>query len=588
MTGVSTQQVLQEADPLNLLSVETAVQRARDANLDGLVDVPIYFLSNFTISGVEAFVDFHGLSGGLNTQSHFGDYNVIHQPLMQSDSTLHAFTPKIIVLSLMYDVLAKAGVTGVCAQLQQLFDLAAAKSSATIVVNTFITPRHNDAAIAFDNTRAGGIDTANRFIRQFVKDNSAKFYLSDWDHYVQALGYDNAIDQRYWYMAKAPFKPAFLSHYASGIAKLSRALMGLSKKCLVLDCDGTLWGGVIGEEGMEGINLHPDDYPGNVFYDVQRTMLELRDRGVLLAINSKNNEQDVFDVLENHPHCLLHKEHFSALRINWDNKADNMSALAAELNLGLDSFVFLDDSTFECNLIQGRLPEVEVHQVPKRLYTYPDFADAVIDDCFFSPHLTGEDGTRAELYTARTKAEGTKANFDDINAYLRSLNITADIHEMHSAEIPRVAQLTNKTNQFNLAKTPYSESDIEGFHTSEDWSVYVMVVADQFGELGLTNVCIVDRTDKAAPFIDSLLMSCRVFERNLEYVFVDHIIKDVSKRFGTDTVLAQFKPSPKNVVAKSFYDKMGFEIKSTNDQLTTYVLDVSKYEPQTFDYIRRV
>ncbi|MBL4614797.1 MAG: HAD-IIIC family phosphatase, partial [Magnetovibrio sp.] len=186
---------------------------------------------------------------------------------------------------------AKAGNSDVSARLQQLFELASAKLNATIIVNTFLSPRHRDGAASTAASKAAGIEAANQFVRQFVKDNSANFYLCDWDQYVQDFGYDASVDRRYWYMAKAPFKPPFLSRYATDIAKLARAITGLNKKCLVLDCDGTLWGGVIGEDGMEGINLHPDDYPGNVFYEVQRAVLELRERGILLAINSKTTNK---------------------------------------------------------------------------------------------------------------------------------------------------------------------------------------------------------------------------------------------------------------------------------------------------------
>ncbi|MBL4614796.1 MAG: hypothetical protein JKY27_07985 [Magnetovibrio sp.] len=295
----------------------------------------------------------------------------------------------------------------------------------------------------------------------------------------------------------------------------------------------------------------------------------------------------MLEVFENHPHCLLNKDHFSALAINWNNKAENMSALGADLNIALDSFVFLDDSAFECTQIQGRLPDIEVRQVPKRLYDYPDFVAGFIDELFFTAHLTSEDSARTELYAARHKATLAKSDFNDIDAYLRSLNITADIHKMRPEEISRVAQLTHKTNQFNLAKTPYSEGDITAFHNNDQWSVYVMVVTDQFGELGLTNVCIVNH-ELATPFIDTLLMSCRVFERNLEYAFVNHVIEDITRQHNPARIRAQFKPSPKNTVAKTFYAKMGFFAESQDDQIISYALDVPQYQPKTFDYIRHV
>lgn len=578
MKQLTAQEFIREADPHKLMSVESAVKQARNTDLDTYCPTSVYFLCNFTISAIEPFADFHCLKRGLNAQIRFGDYNVIHQPLMQPDSDLQKSSPQILVLALMYEVLAKLGGSDVCAQLQELFDLAAAKTSATIIINTFLSP---------PSANNPQIQIANDFIRNYASDNGARFVVCDWDSYLRAIGHSEAFDRRYWYMAKAPFKPPFLSFYGSDIAKIASAINGKNKKCLVLDCDGTLWGGVVGEDGMDGIALHADDYPGNAYYEIQQTLLQLHQRGVVLAINSKNNEADVFDVFEKHPHCLLKKEHFSALRINWDNKIENMGELADELNLAIDSFVFLDDSDFECNMVRDMLPEIEVCQVPGRAYEYPAAICALTDEFFFTTNVTGEDANRGKLYEAKKKADGAKVGFENIDDYLRSLDITADMHVMREDEIARVSQLTQKTNQFNLAKTPYSEADISEFHESDAHSVYVMVVGDRFGALGLTNVCIVNHTEPNQASINTFLMSCRVFERNLESVFLDFIM-DCEKGSGRTAIDATFKRTPKNQVAENFYEKMGFRLQGDYSQEKSYVLDVSDYSPTPFDYIRIV
>lgn len=589
MMDVLVSSILRQADPLNLLAVESAVLRARGGDLTGFIPMPIYFLSNYTISGIDPFLQYHGLSSGLDVRSGYGDYNVIHQSLMREDSALHQFKPSIVVLSLMYDVFNQAGGVDVCARLQDLFTLAAEKVTGTVVLNTFVSPRFGNASATAEGYRAAEVARANDFIRHFVKEHSPKFYLCDWDHYVQAFGYGDAIDRRYWFMAKAPFKPPFLSSYAADIAKLARANMGLSKKCLMLDCDGTLWGGVLGEDGMEGIKLHPNDYPGNVFYAVQRSLIELHKRGVLLVINSKNNEADVYDAFDRHPHCLLKKEHFSAVRINWGNKAENAKDIAAELNLGLDSFVFLDDSDFECDFIKERLPAIDVRQVPKRPYEYPDFVAEIADELFFTTSQTKEDAARSQLYDARHRAEVAKTEFDDIETYLKSLEIVVDMHAMRKEEIARVSQLTHKTNQFNLAKTPYSEAAISDFFNKPNCFVYVMVVKDRFGELGLTNVCIVTPTDAVqAVMIDSFLMSCRVFERNLEYAFLSYVIEDVQRQCDCREIRAKYIRSSKNSVAENFYEKMGFRVVHEDHQSKLYTLEVSDFTHVNFDYIQRV
>jgi len=588
MTELPLHEILNNADPLNLISVETAVQKAHRTSLDDFISVPVFFLSNFTVSGIEPFVEYFGLRSKLNTEVGFGDYNVIHQALMQENSTLHTHNPKVVVISLMYDVIAQTDDVDVCSELQDLFTLAAKRFHGAIILNTFVAPAVRDISSSPTPSKFTKIQLANDFIRQFVKDNSSQFFLCDWEQYVQAFGYHETIDRRYWFMAKAPFKPPFLSCYAADIAKICRAISGLSKKCLLLDCDGTLWGGVLGEEGIDGVHLHPDDYPGNVFYDVQRKIIELQQRGVLLAIISKNNELDVLNFIENHPHCLLAREHLSAYRVNWLNKAENIADISTELNLGLDSFVFLDDSDFECDLVNERLPAVEVRQVPKRLYEYPDIVAALADDLFFTTNQTNEDAARADLYSARQKAEVSKAEFNDIETYLASLDITADIHQMQVEEIPRVAQLTQKTNQFNLAKTVYSQADITNFHDDAEHTVYVMLVNDRFGKLGLTNVCIVLQLENGKASIDTFLMSCRVFERNLEYAFLDYVITDLMRTGSCGAVCARYRRTPKNVVAEMFYEKMGFRLKNNNDLEKSYALDAKDYEPKTYNYIRRI
>lgn len=573
--------ILNQVDPSNLLSIESGVKRAKEIKDDTLLDVSVYFLNNFTVSAIEPFLQFHGFKSGLDIQVGIGEYNVIHQALMHPESALLRSKPTILVISLMYDVFARPEGCDVCSKLQELLDLTAAKTSTPIVVNTFLIPPSKGSP---DETH---VHLANEFLRRYVKKNS-KFHLCDWNSYLQISGYDHAVDLRYWYMAKAPFKPAFLSQYAAEIAQVARTHLGLSKKCLVLDCDGTLWGGVLGEEGLDGIKLHRDDYPGNVFYEVQKHLLNLRKKGVLLAINSKNNEADVFEAFEKHPHILLKKEHFTAHRINWNNKAENIVDLATELNLGLDSFVFLDDSDFECDLIQTMVPDVDVRQVPKKLFEYPDFVASLIGELFSTEGRTAEDASRAELYTARKNAEISKAEFGDIETYLRSLNIEVEMRELRPAEIARVSQLTQKTNQFNLNKTVYSEDEISRLDQNDDCAIYVMVVSDRFGKLGLTNVCIVKDANSNTPFIDTFLMSCRVFERNLEYAFLDYVINDLIKKHACGHIRSIFTKSPKNTVAENFYEKMNFEVEDDRNGAKLFVLSASDYKSKTYDYITRV
>jgi FkbH-like protein len=575
-------EIIKQIDPSSLLSVEAGISKARAAIPDDLPTSRVYFLNNFTISTIEPFVQLYGLKSKLNIQVGTGDYNVIHQALMTQTSSLHQFNPNLVVLALRYDILSRSIKSDICTTLKEIFDLARSKTTGTLLVNTFLLSRSTGSS------DMAAIQTANEFIRKYVSDNPSKFHLCDWNHYLQRVGYKGAIDRRYQYMAKAPFKPAFLSQYAAEIAKVVRSKLGLNKKCIVLDCDGTMWGGVLGEDGLESIALHADEYPGNVYHEVQRQLLDLHKKGVLLAINSKNNEADVFEAFEKHPYCLLKKEHFSAYRINWKNKADNILSLAKELNLGLDSFVFLDDSDFECEMVRARVPAVEVRQVPKKLYTYPDLVADTLDEFFHNGRQTKEDAARAGLYAARHKAEVAKAEYDDLETYLHSLNIKVDTHKVRHEEVPRVAQLTQKTNQFNMNKTVYTEAEIHQFIEDKTTNVFVMVVRDRFGELGLTNICIVKQLDTDYPVIDTFLMSCRVFERQLEYTFLDWIIADLTKGDPRTCIRSIVRPSLKNIVAQNFYHNVGFKLINEKNGTRLYELNIPEYTPNTYDYIQQM
>ncbi len=387
-------------------------------------------------------------------------------------------------------------------------------------MNTFVPPYYSDFGISSAkdlSSHHNEVLQLNQLIREYVLSNSARFVLVDWERFVRLLGAGESMDYRFWYMSKAPFKKAFLDLYALELVKMARALKGKSKKCLILDCDNTLWGGVIGEDGLQGIKLDRHSYPGNIFYEFQKSILRLHDRGVLIALCSKNNEQDVWDVLEGHPDCLLKREHLSAWRVNWSDKASNISDLAAELNLGLDSFVFVDDNPVECGLIQDMLPEVTVLQVPDKLYTYPQLlkCDGLFDTLSFST----EDRQRSQMYRDESNRKHEQAKFETLDQYLASLSLSIKVHPAKEDEVPRVAQLTQKTNQFNLTTRRYSEAKISGLSKDPEWTVMSLFVRDKFGESGLTGVLIAHK-DGDVGIIDSLLMSCRILGRNIEKAFV--------------------------------------------------------------------
>lgn len=559
----------------------------------GRADVPfsIAFLRNCTIEGIEPYLKYHCYQAGLHSRLAFGGYNIIRQELLDPASFLHASQPDLIVLTLIVDQLAADydhpgwRADGALAELDALQQALLLNTSAILAVNTFMPPFESDYGIAAPpdgRDRYHEVVRLNRHVREFAARHPSRVILIDWERLVRILGEEESMDYRFWYMAKAPFKKAFLELYACELAKIAKALKGKSKKCLVLDCDNTLWGGIVGEDGSSGIKLDPNDYPGNIFYDFQQTVLHLHRRGVLITLCSKNNPDDVWEVLDNHPGSLLNRSHFAGWRVNWEDKVTNIRSLAVELNLGLDSLVFVDDNPAECELVRTLLPEVEVIQVPAQLYRYPRLLLqlGLFDTLTFSE----EDRQRTRMYQDEASRNQAAASFDTIDDYLASLAIHATIHAAKPHEIPRIAQLTQKTNQFNLTTRRYAEAAISEFVQSADWAVFSLSVRDKFGDSGLTGVLIARRAGTTG-IIDSLLLSCRVLGKKLEICFFTQCLQQLAVQWGATEWQAEYIATAKNQQTADFWPRMLFTEFARKDGVVRYVSQTAKIQQEQIPFI---
>jgi len=560
----------------NLGSLFSALNRVENEvrQFDAMVQVEV--IRNITIEGLDAFLKYHLYASSIRPEIAFGGYGTMVQEVLAEDGALQRKETDLIVSCLALDELDPAygapnwRPDAARNTLCTLFELLESKTRATIAVNTFIPPLYPALGIAL---AADGSDASfqvaelNRFIIDFVRKHPARFCLTDWNRYVALLGADAAFDHRTRYLWRAPFRKGFLNLYAADLARVVRALKGKAKKCLILDCDNTLWGGVVGEQGVDGIKLDRNDYPGKAFYDFQTSVLHLAERGVLIVLCTKNNEEDVFEVLDNHPCCLLKRSHLSGWRINWQDKATNIIELTEELNLGLDAFVFVDDNPAECELIRRMLPDVTVLQVPERLYDLP--ALAIKDGWFDRLQLTGEDAKRAKLYQAESRRKSARRAFSNIDEYLASLEIVAFVHRAHREEIARVAQLTQKTNQFNLTTRRYSERDLQDLVASEDAAVFALSAQDRFGDIGLVGVLSL-RREGTTGRVDSFLMSCRALGRGLERAMLAHCLATMASDWDIDEWHAEYIPTRKNMQVADFWPKSGFSQSGAASTGTTY------------------
>lgn len=371
------------------------------------------------------------------------------------------------------------------------------------------------------------------------------------------------FDWKFYFISQMGLNPKLNKDFKAWWEKKMNSISLKRKKCLVLDLDNTLWGGVLGEDGIEGIKIG-GDYPGKAFLYWQEALLELSKSGVILTVCSKNNEQDVLDAWEKNPFMVLKKEHFAAYRINWTNKATNIKELAAELNIGLDSFVFVDDNPTERELIRQMLPMVEVPEFPAQPYELMPFFKQLVEDYFKVYSVTDEDKKKTEQYKQNAARAQAQASFADFDSFLESLDIQITIESANEFNIPRIAQMTQKTNQFNLTTHRYTDADVRGFFEN-GWKIWCMSVADRFGDNGVTGAVMV--TPEGA--IDTFLLSCRILGKGIEMAFVKTIIS-LLVRDGFETVTASYLPTAKNAQVKEFWEKAGFACTQESEDGSKY------------------
>lgn len=402
--------------------------------------------------------------------------------------------------------------------------------------------------------------------------NNKNIKIIDFSDFVSKYPQIDFIDWKYYFTSQLAFSAKLAKDFKAWFDLQKNKIALKRKKCIILDLDNTLWGGVLGEDGIEGIKIG-GDYPGKAFLYFQKALIELSKSGVILAVCSKNNVNDVLECWNKNPFNLINKEYISAYRINWNNKADNIRELASELNIGLDSFVFIDDNPTERELVKQTLPDVVVPEFPEQPYGLVSFIEELTDKYFSVYSLTEEDRNKTSEYKANIERKNAEKAFTDIDSFIKSLEIKLSIQKVNGMNISRIAQMTQKTNQFNLTTRRYTENDIQKLIT-ENAKIWCLSVRDRFGDSGITGVIIV-KNDK----IDELLLSCRILGKKIEFVFVSKILTTL-KEEGLKLLKAEYLPTLKNSQVKEFYEKCGFSLlKEDVNGEKQYSIDLEEYVP---------
>lgn len=560
----------------------------------------IAFLRNITIDPIIPYFKFLCFQEGLKAYIHMGDYDNVMQDILNPESPLYKHQSEVIVLALRIENLAE-NFTGCFASLtpgeikeesgrilnyiEHAIQEMRKNSKAQILLHNFETSVYPSFGILDYQERFKQVNTL-REINLKLLDVVNKYensFVVDIDLLRSIVGYNQFIDNRYLYIGQAPYTRKALKKIAQEYIKFVRALKGKNKKCLVLDCDNTLWGGIVGEDGKDNIKIGKI-YPGSAYWEFQRSILNLYNRGIILAICSKNNEQDVLEVLDKHPDMVLRERHFACMKINWKDKVANLREIAQELNIGLDSLVLVDDSEFEANLVKNYLPEVEVIILPTDPATYRDLLNScgLFDTLTFSE----EDRMRSQMYKAEIGRKRFRAQVTNLKDYYRSLEMEVIIGRADSFSIPRIAQLTQRTNQFNLTTKRYAESAIKKLATLPDHDVLYLRMKDRFGDSGIVGVAILEHLNIQSK-VDTFLLSCRVIGRGLEDVLLKECM-ELSGKKGQKTLKGIYIRTKKNDQVSDFYQKRKFKVENQTDSRVESIFTLNNPFPDFPSYFKSI
>ncbi len=516
-----------------------------------------------------------------------GDYGATSLLAFDPGSELYAFRPEVAVYSTAVQKYRDRffGCAGAAERerlaqtyLEEILAVSDALNRAGVVVvlNSFPLPverMFGNFSLMTAQSLYGSVVEFNALLAKAVA-SRPDCVVNDLMYLSAQLGAAQFLDERLWHASKYPCSNAVLPAVARGAARLVAARKGRITKVLVLDLDNTLWGGVIGDDGLEGIGLGGDAY-GEAFQQFQRYILALRDRGYVLAVCSKNNEPVVLDAFRNHPEMVIRETDISVMVANWNDKASNIEYIARVLNLGLDSMVFVDDSPFERSLVRAALPQVAVPEMPEDVADYCSALEA--SGLFEAVGFTAEDAARNAKYCEEAVRTSEQLRFGNIGDYLASLDMRSHCGPVRPDDLPGVVQLFQRSNQFNLRTQRLSRTAMESLIDSGQMTVAARL-RDRFGDYGLISAIACDTIGSDLQIVE-LVMSCRVLKRGVEEFLMNYLFEQCRRR-GLAGIRGQYIRSSKNDMVSEFYARFGFARVSVDQGQSEWYLAAKEYRPR--------
>jgi FkbH-like protein len=532
--------------------------------------IRIALLGSFTLNGMAETFSVKCSDANIGCTTYVSGYNQYNQEILDGNSSLYKFSPDISFLFLdSRSILGsffhfpystskserQQTIKNKITEISNLIKSFTNKSKSKLIIGGLVIPPFSPYGIYETKTSYGLQDMVRDFnsqLTKLTKDNDS-VYLYDFNGFVTKFGEQNVFDFKQFFFGDVKVSLDYIPYLIRDMMGYVKAVLGLNKKCIVLDLDNTLWGGIVGEDGFEGIKLGSNSM-GKAFVEFQKILLALHQRGIILAINSKNNPEDALKVIREHPDMVLKEEHFACMKINWNDKVQNMKEIANELNIGLDSMVFFDDDPVNREYIRTNIPQLLTVEVSPDVAQYAQTLMSLND--FNVLKITDEDTGRGKMYLQDKQRKELAQSSTNLQEFLQQLDIKLTIKQANDFTIPRISQLTLKTNQFNLTTRRYQDEDIKKLIKDGHW-VGCAQVEDKFGDNGITGVFIVKK-ENSQWSIDTFLLSCRIIGREIEDGILAHILQKAKEK-NIKSVKGEFIPTKKNAPCANFLSDYGFK-----------------------------
>lgn len=550
----------------------------------GFIEKNIAILGGSTTNDIKLILELFLLNYGIKPNFYESEYNQFWQDAMFENKELDDFKPDIIFIHTSNRNITKyPDISNSPEEVNQLieneynkyssmWEMLLQKYNCPIIQNNFEYPYYRilgNQDTVFYYGKTNFITKLNLKFAEYAEKNQ-KFFINDINYQSALYGLEKWSDQFYWHMYKYALAVPAIPTLAYNVANIIKAIYGKNKKGLVLDLDNTLWGGIVGDDGVENIAIGEETSEGQVYSEFQKYLKELKQIGIILNINSKNDEKNALDGL-NHPDGILRPEDFIVIKANWNPKSQNMQEIANELNLGIDSLVFVDDNPAERAIVNQYAENVATPDI-QRPEKYVEILDRA--GYFEVTNISNEDLKKNEMYKENAERNKLMTSFTDYGEYLKSLKMSARIEHFIPLYMARIAQLTNKSNQFNLTTKRYTQAEIEQVANSKNYISLYGKLEDSFGDNGVVSVVIGSIKGKNLE-IDLWIMSCRVLKRDMEFAMMDELVKK-AKENNIEKIKGFYYPTAKNGMVKDFYKIQGFtQISEDENGNTIWELDLN-------------